>query len=291
MKLHQLFQPRQASGRVPSHRYIEIPPSELLRPFVSTYWASEPLSAPEQEMNTDNGAVDRVLPDGCTDILFEQDLKDHRCQIRYIGLFDHPFAIAYDEQHPTRKFGVRFFPGGAYPFVRTPLSEFANQQLSLDALWPRLAEGISERLFEASSLDARIQVIESYLTTLLHRSKAVEDSRMANLLERIFATKGTAGIEALAQAEIISARQMNRMFEKWIGITPKKFSEIVRFQSVISQLELSREPVDWSMLALNHGFFDQAHLIHDFRRFYGDSPITAAREYGKMSDFYNPIRT
>ncbi|GGD93202.1 helix-turn-helix domain-containing protein [Paenibacillus nasutitermitis] len=287
MQLHQLFIPRQANGRVAAHRYMEFPPSPLLRPYIACYWASEPRRAHAPLPETDG--VDRVLPDGCSDILFEHDLTDNRFHIRYSGLFDHAFAICYDERRPTRKFGVRFFPGGAYSFLRTPLSPFINQLLPLDDLWPGLAGDIGEQLAEAPTFQAKIQVMERYLISLLQKNNAVDDFRMANLLLRIFVAKGKTGIRELAESETISVRQMHRMFQNTIGISPKRFSEIIRFQAVVSQLEKRRSGVNGSMLALEHGFFDHAHMIRDFRRFYGDSPIIAVREYGRMSEFYNTI--
>lgn len=94
------------------------------------------------------------------------------------------------------------------------------------------------------------------------------------------------GVKELAEREAISERQLNRKFGQWIGVSPKKFSEVVRFQSVLRTIQ-SGSPLDWTELALKHSFFDQAHLIRDFRRFYGDSPLTAAKDFRRLSDFYN----
>jgi len=196
MQLHQLFVPRQANGRVAGHSYMEVPPSPLLSPFVACYWASEP--RPFQARLPETDGIDRVLPDGCSDILFEHDLKDNRYHIRYCGLYELAFAIRYDEQRPTRKFGVRFFPGGAYSFMRTPLSPFTNRFLPLDDLWPNLAEDIGEQLAEAPTFLAKIGIMESYLISLLQKNKAVDDLRMANMLQRIFTTKGKISVRELA---------------------------------------------------------------------------------------------
>lgn len=287
-RLHSLFRPIQANGRVASYRYVEIMPSPLLKPFVSCYWASEPLNPANLSATAACETVDRVLPDGCTDILFEHDLKDDSYRIRYCGMYDHPFPILYDEKCPVRKFGVRFFPGGAYPFMKTPLAEFANRHLALDWIWPGITGKIGERIFQATSLDAKVRIMEHYLVSMAKTSRAVNDSLMANLLHRIFASRGKASVRELAESEAISARQMNRKFEEYIGFSPKKFCEIVRFQAVIGDI-LKRQETDWRYLALNHGFFDQAHMIHDFKRFYGASPLVALAEYRNMSDFYNHL--
>ncbi|WP_248927899.1 AraC family transcriptional regulator [Paenibacillus hamazuiensis] len=283
--LHALFRPIQANGRVVSQKYIEFKPSPALMSFVSCYWASEPSFHPD---SANNDGIDRVLPDGCTDILFEHDIKGNRYHIRYYGVFDRPFPIAYDDKRPVRKFGVRFFPGGAYPFMRTPVAEFTGRYCALDAIWPNIAEEIGEKLFAQESMEEKVRIIEHYLLTIAQRNRPVDDPLMANLLYRIFVSEGKTGVCELAESEAVSARQINRKFEQWIGFSPKKFSEIVRFQAVVGDIR-RRKKTDWRMLALDHGYFDQAHMIRDFKRFYGDSPLAAAKEFRDTSGFYNPI--
>jgi len=290
-RLHSMYRPIQAAGRVAAYRYVEMMPSPFLKPFVACYWASEPINSAEDSSAAASfeAAVDRVLPDACTDLLFEHDLKDNRFCIHYCGMFDHPFPIRYDENRPVRKFGVRFFPGGAYPFVQAPLCEFANQHLDLDLIWPRIAGEIGERIFQAASLDAKVRIVEHYLISAAKTTGEAIVSVMANLLYRVFASKGTASVGELAESELIGVRQLNRKFERYIGLSPKTFSKIVRFQAVIEDIVESPE-TDWRYVALKRGFFDQAHLIHDFNQFYGATPSVAAAEYRRMSDFYNPLR-
>lgn len=293
--LGQLFRPIQANGRDPSHHYVEVLPSPALRPFVSCYWLSEPRrmihgTGTEQ---VQEGAIDRVLPDGCTDLLFEHDEQGQRCLSRYCGVYDHPFVIAYDLARPTKKFGVRFFPGGAYPFVQTSLSEHANQHMELDNIWPVLGNDLGERLMAEGSLAGKVRIMESFLLKRLavRGERGVrKDIRMSNLLHRIFASEGVVGIRELADAEGISPRQMQRKFDQWIGFGPKRFSEIVRFQSVVKRIKLAETAaLDWRHVAVDYGYFDQAHFIHDFKRFYGELPLLAAKEFHKASVFYNPL--
>nr|WP_275901085.1 helix-turn-helix domain-containing protein [Paenibacillus periandrae] len=115
----------------------------------------------------------------------------------------------------------------------------------------------------------------------------MNDSLIHNLLHHIFVTEGKTSVQELANKEVISTRQMNRIFYQWIGASPKRFCDVVRFQAIIDDIQ-SLGKIDGASLALNHGYFDQAHMIRDFKRFYGESPLVAAREFGNMSDFYNP---
>ncbi|WP_276353896.1 helix-turn-helix domain-containing protein [Cohnella caldifontis] len=281
--LHPLFRPVQANGRVPAYRYAERLPSPALRPYVACYWLSEPASSGPTAHPGDDEAIDRVLPDGCTDILFEYELLHRRCRIRYAGFDERPFAIEYRADRPAVKFGIRFFPGGAFPFLRFPLSEFSGMLLPLDEAWPGFGKGIAERIFESENMDGKVRAAERFLLSRLQASGSPVDDTMGNLLFRIFRSGGNVGVTELAAAEGISSRQMNRKFDRWIGANPKTFCEIVRFQTVLRQIGGEGRP-DWLALALDRGFYDQSHLNREFKRFYGASPTAAFREFRGMSD-------
>jgi AraC-like DNA-binding protein len=290
VQLHTLFRPKQASGRVATNRYMEISPSLLLAPYVSCYWLSEPLRQDQDWYHPfkiqHEEALDRVLPDGCNDIIFEHDLKRNQFRTRYSGFFEGSFTITYDEQHPVRKFGVRFFPSGAHALLGVPLHEFANSLVDIDLVWPGMHNEIGYRMFEEPSPYKRVQIMEQYLLSCMRTHKSMNDNLIHNLLHHIFVTEGKTSVQELANKEVISARQMNRIFYQWIGTSPKRFCDVVRFQAIIGAIQ-SPQKIDGASLALNHGYFDQAHMIRDFKRFYGESPLVAAREFGRMSDFYN----
>lgn len=296
--LHSLFRPLQVNGSDLSTYYIEQKPSAALKAYVACYWESGPanrvveenlaascedtalLSLPQEE------TMERVLPDGCTDILFEYDPVSKRQGLSYCGTFTQPFVSARQAGSETRIFAVRFFPGGAHYFHGMPTHLFTGGNYRLEDLWPESIAVIGERIMEAQNFNERVRIMDEYLNQLLLRQRTNDCDLMKNLLHRIFVSGGSVEVRELAEREAISERQLNRKFGQWIGISPKKFSEVVRFQSVLHSIQ-SGGGLDWTELALKHSFFDQAHLIRDFRRFYGDSPLTAAKDLRKLSDFYN----
>ncbi|MFK4344691.1 MULTISPECIES: DUF6597 domain-containing transcriptional factor [unclassified Paenibacillus] len=297
--LHSLFRPIQVNGSDSSTYYIEKRPSAPLRAYVACYWESGPVTGEVLEGNlgvscgneatlslSGEEAVDRVLPDGCTDILLKYNPVSKRQDISYCGTFTHPFVSARQAGTETRIFAVRFFPGGAHYFHGMPTHLFTGGNYRLDDIWPENIEIIGERILETRDFNERVRIMDEYLNQLILRQGTNDCDLMKNLLHRIFVSSGSMSVKELAEREAISERQINRKFGQWIGISPKKFSEVVRFQSVLRSIQ-SGDPLDWTELALEHSFFDQAHLIRDFRRFYGDSPLTAAKDLRKLSDFYN----
>jgi AraC-like DNA-binding protein len=291
LQIHTLFQPRQANGRVASNKYIEITPSPKLAPYVSCYWLTEPVTE-NQEQDTSETlkalreeSFDRVLPDGCSDIIFEHDLKENKYRTLFCGFFDEPFTITYDQHHPMRKFGVRFFPGGIYSLFGIPQQDFANSHFDIDLVWSGMTNEIEDRIFEEPSFEKKVKIMEEFLISYMRTKTIVDDSLINKLLYHIFVTEGKTSVQELAKREVISTRQMNRIFCRWIGTSPKRFCEVVRFQAIINVIQ-SSPGIDRG-LAYNHGYFDQAHMLRDFKRYYGDSLSVAVREFGNMSDFYN----
>lgn len=283
MELHALFRPIQASGRVASYRYAEQLPAAPLRPYVSCYWTSEP-AEPYRETAplAARKGIDRVVPDGCSDFIFACDAGANRVNVRYCGIYDEPFAIEHDDR-PVRSFGIRFFPGGAYPLLKASLAEFAGRAFSLDELLPGGAGTVAERLFAQPSFERQAEVADRFLMSRLEKNGRPDDSLVSNALYRIFVAKGCCSVSELAKAETVSARQLNRVFDRWIGLGPKKFSEIVRFQNVLTVVRNGRI-ANGSRLAADFGYSDQAHMIREFKRFYGESPLVAAAEYAGMTD-------
>ncbi|UTR13141.1 helix-turn-helix domain-containing protein [Salipaludibacillus sp. LMS25] len=279
-KLQRMFHPIQANGRTEVSSYTEIAPSKMLRRYVSCYWFSEPEgdNVMSKLQTASSSAVDRVIPDGCSDILFEHDMANNSYHVTYCGLLERPFVVSYDMANNVRRFGIRFFPGGAYEVIKTPLSDLKNQLCELDALIPGRGHTVAEQLFAEESLAGKVRFAEMFLLSLLTWERTATDDTMKNVLHHIFTSRGSAQVQSLAIKESISVRQLNRKCQNWVGVTPKKFSDIIRFQAMIHYIQQSTS-IDWPALALNYGFFDQPHMIRDFKKYYGITPVEAAKEF------------
>ncbi|MCG7377479.1 helix-turn-helix domain-containing protein [Paenibacillus sp. ACRSA] len=292
--LHSMFRPIQMNSNDHQSYYMERMPSIELMPYVVCYWESGFFENREDGMlpKQGSGVPTRVLPDGCTDILITYDAAQSKHTLSYCGNYTQPFVF----NQPIGlvplgdyTFGVRFFPGGARSFHGLPLDTFTDLRIALEECWPTQVDELRERLATTNSFDERVQVMESTLKKLSVRIPANELDLMKNVLHRIFSDGGSMNVQELAMREVVSERQLHRKFSDWIGISPKRFSEIVRFHRVLASIH-QKSVSDWAALAVEHGFYDQAHLIRHFRKFYGETPLTAAREHQMMmSDLYNRL--
>jgi AraC-like DNA-binding protein len=249
----------------PRH-YCEVWPSPALRPYVSVYWTWH---------GTDVPGTHRVLPDGCIDILFSvhRGERADTSRLRVIGTMTRHLEVS--RRGVPLIVGVRFKPAGAVPFLGCPAAEITDSSLPLEDLWGRSARRLHCRLQEANSISARVEILEQ---ALLARLTGVEarcvDRVMMEAVKRISDARGQLAVTELARDFGVSARQLRRRFDATVGVGPKRLSRIVRFQNLLETVLTGDELGEgaWASLALEAGYYDQAHLIGDFRRWTGLSP-------------------
>jgi AraC-like DNA-binding protein len=168
--------------------------------------------------------------------------------------------------------GVVFHPGGARHFLEAPADDFYNRAVPLDAVWGRRATELSGRLWESETVESKARVLETVLLRAmqgearlaLHPSVryALREFRQAPHIRRVIDVGKEAGL---------SRRRFSQLFREQIGMTPKLYCRLVRFRTVMRQIA-SGALVDWADVALAGGYYDQAHLAHEFRDFSGLSP-------------------
>lgn len=236
-------------------------PAPALRPYVAAFWIWE---------GTGEAGVDRVLPDGCIDILFTR-CRDRGPADGFVAVGTMTRYLDASQEGVLERVGVRFRPGGAapfLPFLDVPASCLTDRHVPLEALWGREARTLEARLEDAPSTAARRGAIEKALCDRLSRASAV-DGRWTYAASRI--ASSNRPLETIASEIGLSSRQLRRGFESTVGVGPKRLRRILRVQHALA---LASRPGGrhWGAIAVDAGFYDQAHLIADFREMTGVSP-------------------
>jgi AraC-like DNA-binding protein len=160
---------------------------------------------------------------------------------------------------------VRFTPGGAAS-LGAPGTELSDRSVPLEALLPaaRVAE-VQQRLGEAQSSLERVSVVEDFLAQL----PEVRAPWLTRALELLTAEGSEARVAEVARALGLCERQFERRFAASVGVSPKRFATLSRFERALSQVHSTRS---WTMAALSAGYCDQSHFIREFRRYTGTTP-------------------
>jgi AraC-like DNA-binding protein len=246
------------------------PPSPPLQSLIQYLWYHQDLDWGWQ----------RLLPDGAIELII--DLTDGRKRWADVGRRalttvnrawlsgQHSRPIAVESAQGSCMIGVHFRPGGAFPFVRGVVADFNDRVTEMDLLWGRFASAIRDRLLEETDIDRRFAILED---ALIWRAggRLTLDRSLACALDHLRSGPETMTIGKLAGVIGVSQKRLVGLFERQVGLKPKMFSRVMRLQAVLRHVD--RTPsTPWSVVAIEHGYVDQAHLINDFVGLTGLTP-------------------
>jgi AraC-like DNA-binding protein len=244
-----------------SSRYREHPPPAHLGNWVQCLWT---LDSPAPE-----AGGHRVLPDGCIDILFET-AGAGRSEIYVVGMMTRPLLVR--RAHAWSITAVRFKPGAAAAFFREPLHRLTDARIELQELWPR-SGALLARLSAAPTGRERIDLLTAELERRLSESPASSHAACRFAIRRLLQAPQT-GVQELCSELGVSRQALARCFRDHVGIPPKTLGRVLRLQRTLQLLRsgAATRPPRWAELALDAGYYDQSHLIADFKELSGLTP-------------------
>ena len=271
--------------------YLSYRPGPPLNEFIDYFWLIQGGQTPRLE---------KILPCGMTELVV--NLKNNEICIHdpeqpehyrrfsgavFSGTYSRSF-ICNALQHEAIM-GVHFKPGGAFPFLDTDASELTNAHANLADLWGRSGVELRERLCTAATPQQRFQLMERVLRSRLHHHTTSQLQMKIAL--NLFAMG--ALVRDVSRELGYAQRRFIQMFNSNVGLTPKMFCRIRRFQQARLLAEKLETP-DWAELAVACGYFDQSHLIKDFQEFSGSTPRTYSVQQhhkdARLKDNHVPLR-
>lgn len=251
-------------------RYETLAPPPALAGLVRVFWAFEITGLNGQEY------VYRSLADGCAEIVFHYRSRFH--ELTDLDPVSPSCSHLHAQTQRFRRFVTcnDFGIFGAYLYPKALPILFGHSAASLTDQMPTLQEAmgqsgsdLEERIMLAPDNQVRASILSGFLESRIHAHQGPNAS-IEWAIHRLFQTNGQAAIHELIDQTGYSLRNLERHFHNFAGFSPKRLARILRFQSATR----SRETVNGSLtdIALDCGYYDQAHFIHDFRQFSGYTP-------------------
>jgi len=244
-------------------------PSATLAPYVENFWFVSSTAASPVDLKVD------VFVDARADLVFNFGAPYTREVIG--GSVEEVSRSTFDAQRlvPIRIVqrgavevaGVRFRLGGAGAFVRAPLAQWTGATPDPAEVFGGAASALQTALRVATSTDEKAALFDAFLVAALHG-----DPSYASFARALEAVQGRAtNVGEVAAAAGVSARQVERLFARFLGVSPRAALRVVRFQRALGAL--MRDPgVSLAEVGAGAGYFDQAHFIRDFRKMTGGVP-------------------
>lgn len=237
--------------------------------------------------------IQRIVPNGLTELTFYLNSRpksmDTRKNITENTILSGHLKSYYDISVTGNlsMFSVSFRPFGVRMFLNIPANELYDINVPLRYLISDMADRLEDQLLEAGCFSEKVAIIESFLAFRLAGSIAAYDlKRIENSVNLITSAKGAIQVDNLSDAACLSRKQFERIFTNYIGTSPKQFLKTVRFQSSLQIKHLNPE-MPLTELAYSCGYYDQSHMINDFRSLSGKTPGQYFAECDPFSDFFS----
>jgi len=235
-------------------------PGPLLHPFVEHYWSVR-YDLPPGITHTQT-----VLSFPSVHLAFEHDDDGRRALI--YGIPKRPFVRKL--RGSGRVLGVKFRAGGFFPFWQKDISQLTGTTVDAAQLFGSEADRWSRLVLDAEDAAAMARQAEDALLTRLP-SRDVQSELAHRIVQEAMRDRDIIKVEQLVERTGMSIRQLQRLFRKYVGVSPKWVIKRFRLQEAAERIEREAS-TSWAELAMQLGYFDQAHFIKDFKSVLGVSP-------------------
>lgn len=261
---------------------LSVLPCRFLRPYIDRYWLWE---------------GEYVLPAKLLPGTGQELVVHYGSPIRHVtktGTAALPLGYAVSAREKFQAISstgvvgflaVRFRSGAFRYFCRQSMADLTDEIVDIDAIWGKRGRELTERVNLASSIRERVGVIEKFMLEFFLQY-AQRDGWLDRIINQIYYQAAVLRLSEHYGEWGISDRQLQRQFNEAVGIGPKRFQKAARFQAVVKSCLLEKRR-DYLPVALDNGYYDQAHFIKDCRQFIGESPADFFQDKNFMSHFYN----
>lgn len=244
-------------------------PAPVLRPYIRNYWlvqSHSKLVFQHEEFLHPEGGFGMIFNFG-DNFSFDGQL----IQKKYLLDGANSKSRRMQFQGNVEAIGIRFYTGGAYPFLKIPLYKLADEFLLLDDLALNLIDSLYESIINTSDILEKIRLLEKWLIQRLHNSDTTLSGLITPSLRLLHNTEEDRSIKKIADDLYISQRQLERVFKTQVGMTPKQYARIRRIEE--ARHFLKNQSVNRGTIGIAPGYYDQSHFIREFKAQVGMTPL------------------
>lgn len=262
-------------------KYQRISPVTNISKLIDCYWHAESDSViPEKK---------KIIPDGFTEIIFHYRdpyrinlsgrwQKQGKCllagQIRKFFYLENTGA--------SGMFGIKFRPAALTNLFGLKMIELTDRVVPLQTIVGKLYRGMEAAVQSQIPIEDFVPMLNQFFSerlTYMTINEKIEQS-----INLIFSRKGDVTVAELTDLVHITERQLQRLFNHFVGLSPKFYCRIIRFNHIFSLME--QPDSSWVEVALHSGYYDQAHFIRNFQAFTGEDPSAYLFEEQSLANFF-----
>lgn len=266
--------------------FTRINPHPSLTEFIECYWM----------MYSDNTlpVVEKIIPDGFTELIFNYR-EVYQSQIGGHWSLQSPNLLAgqlrtffyLQNTGTTGSVAIKLKPAALTQLFGLSMDQYVDQIEDLDAIPHPALKALTVQITNAVDLkhaqQANVikQLLDNYLISLVQTATA---NPLKQPLDLIFRLNGIVTVAEMATAANLSERQLERLFKKYIGLSPKYYARIIRFNYIFELIKSKQ--LTWAEVVYQSGYYDQSHFIRNFKAFTGEDPSSYYFEQKNMANFF-----
>lgn len=250
-------------------------PTPFFANFVEHFWEKNSLT--DQKIDYD---TETILPENYLNLTFslgspyfryaEQEqtfMSLHTPQLAAL----HTKQSFYKHQVGNHIFGIKFLPGGLYPFVVPHFLELTDISMEMDLIFGKKIHFLAEALYHAPNFESRVARAETFLLECIVERKLQKFYFVQKATHALALKNGGADVASVAEQLNTNYKTLCRAFQEVIGIAPKQFAQIQRFEQALHLLA-SQTSMNYTDIGYKAGYYDQAHFIREFKKFALQTP-------------------
>jgi len=266
--------------------FTRITPHHDLDEFIECYWM----------MNSDDSVpiVEKIIPDGFTEIIF--NYRDvYKSKISGNWNLQSPNLLAgqlktffyLQNTGTTGSVAVKLKPAALTLLFGLSMHQYVDKIVDLDAIPNSQLKQLKEKILECISIESKIQeqfvksILDDYFTLLI---QTASENPLKESIELIFSSHGLVTVAEMAAVAGVGERQLERLFKKYIGLSPKYYARIIRFNYIFKLIKSKKN--SWTEIVYQSGYYDQSHFIKNFKAFTGEDPSSYYFEERNMANFF-----
>jgi len=238
-----------------NYRLSRIFPSKELGFYVEQFWIVR------WDLRNKKPHIQENIPHPAVHMVLEKNNS------RIVGAVTRKYS--YCLKDAGKIFGVKFRPGGFYPFINSPVSKFTNSSMSLKEIFENCDDLINEVL-ENKEDEMMVRCAEEFLCSQIPPEKDYNIEKISKIIEKIEADRSITRVENIVSFFGVNKRTLQRLFHVYVGVSPKWVIKKYRLHEVLEKFENGF--VDIQDIIYELGYFDQSHFIKDFKEFTGIAP-------------------
>lgn len=260
--------------------FSRIEPHPDLNQLIECYWTMQSDEA--------SPSIEKIIPDGFTELIFnygsvyKSKNKDGWCLQSPNLLAGQISSYFYLENTgPTASVAIKLKPAALTQLFSLNMQQYLDKIVDLDTFPHAELANLKEKIFPFKDEKHLKQILDDYF---ISRSTTAAKNPIKDTLSLIFSSNGMASVAEMLHVAQVGERQLERLFKRYVGLSPKYYSRIIRFNYIFQLLKTKH--CTWSEIVFRSGYYDQSHFIRNFKAFTGEDPSTYYFEEKNMANFF-----